>query len=96
VAKKIDAELQEMISCALDLVGYLESIKGAERAKALAAVKMIRVDLAMKDWHPKDRESLIKKAALRHTMSDKGIGALGWSAQTEFNIETITREIYGD
>ena len=95
MAKKIDAELQEMIACALDLIEYLESIKGAERATALVAVKMIRVDLAMKDWHPKDRESLNKKAALRHTMGAKDIGALGWSPQVEFNIETITREIYG-
>ena len=94
MAKKTDEELQEMISCALDLVGYLESIKGEERAKALDAVKMIRVSLAMKDWHPKDRESLNKKAALRHTIGDKGIRALGFSPQTEFNIETITREIY--
>jgi hypothetical protein len=96
MAKKTDEELQGMIACALDLVEYLESIKGEERATALAAVKMIRVDLAMKDWHPKDRESLNKKAALRHTMGAKGIGALGWLPQTEFNIETITREIYGD
>lgn len=94
MAHKTDAELQIIISCALELVEYLESIKGAERATALVAVKMIRVDLAMKDWHPKDRESLNKKAALRHTMGAKGIGALGWSPQVEFNIETITRVVY--
>ncbi len=96
MAKAIDAELQMIISCALELVEYLESIKGEERANALAAVKMLRVDLAMKDWHPKDRQSVNKKAALRHTMGAKGIGALGWSAQVAFNIETITRVIYGD
>ena len=96
MAKKTDEELQEMIACALDLVAYLESIKGAERATALTAVKMIRVDLAMKDWHPKDRESLNKKAALRRTLGGDGIGKLDWSPQMAFNIETITRDIYGD
>jgi hypothetical protein len=95
MAKKINGELHMLVACALELVEFLESIKGEERAKALAAVKMVRVPLAMKDWHPKDRESLNKIAALRHCMGEKGIGALGWLAQTEFNIETITQVIYG-